>query len=214
MPLPARTPRHDAVILAGGRATRLGGAAKPLLEVAGRTLLQSALDAAAGADRIVVVGPVPVPPGVLRTVEDPPFSGPAAGLTAGLAALAEAAAPQGSAPWTLVLAADLPRAAAAVPTLLTVAAGEPRADGVCFHDAQSHPQWMLAAYRSAALREAVSAVSTTDLSMRRLLAPLTLMTLPGEAADIADCDTWQDIEAARERALSGTRRPGRRSGHD
>ena len=73
MPLSAPVPRHDAVILAGGRATRLGGTAKPLVEVAGRTLLQSALDAASGADRIVVVGPVPVPPGVLRPVEDPPF---------------------------------------------------------------------------------------------------------------------------------------------
>lgn len=204
MPLSAPVPRHGAVILAGGRATRLGGTAKPLVEVAGRTLLQSALDAASGADRIVVVGPVPVPPGVLRTVEDPPFSGPAAALTAGLAALVEAGRPRESAPWTLVLAADLPRAAAAVPELLSVAAAEPAADGVCFHDAQSHPQWMLAVYRSTALREAVSAVSTTDLSMRRLLAPLTLMTIPGEATDIADCDTWQDIEAARERALDGT----------
>lgn len=204
MPLPAPVPPHDAVILAGGRATRLGGTAKPLVEVAGRTLLQSALDAASGADRIVVVGPVPVPPGILRTVEDPPFSGPAAALTAGLAALVEAGGPGESAPWTLVLAADLPRAAVAVPELLSVAAAEPAADGVCFHDAQSHPQWMLAVYRSAALREAVSAVSTTDLSMRRLLAPLTLMTVPGEATDIADCDTWQDIEAARERALDGT----------
>ena len=204
MPLSAPVPRHDAVILAGGRATRLGGTAKPLVEVAGRTLLQSALDAASGADRIVVVGPVPVPPGVLRTVEDPPFSGPAAALTAGLAALVEAGGPGESAQWTLVLAADLPRAAAAVPELLSVAAAEPAADGVCFHDAQSHPQWMLAVYRSAALREAVSAVSTTDLSMRRLLAPLTLVTIPGEATDIADCDTWQDIEAARERALDGT----------
>lgn len=200
MPLSAPVPRHDAVILAGGRATRLGGTAKPLVEVAGRTLLQSALDAASGADRIVVVGPVPVPPGVLRTVEDPPFSGPAAALTAGLAALVEAGGPREAAQWTLVLAADLPRAAAAVPELLSVAAAEPAADGVCFHDAQSHPQWMLAVYRSAALREAVSAMSTTDLSMRRLLAPLTLMTIPGEATDIADCDTWQDIEAARERS--------------
>lgn len=205
MPLSARAPRHDAVILAGGRATRLGGASKPLVEVAGRTLLQSALDAASGADRIVVVGAVPVPPGVVRTVEDPPFSGPAAGLAAGLGALADRGGPADPAPWTLVLAADLPRAASAVPALLSVAAEDPGADGVCFHDAQSHPQWMLAAYRSARLRAAVSAVSTTNLSMRRLLAPLTLMTIPGEEADIADCDTWQDIGAARERAIARTR---------
>ena len=198
MPRSTTAPRHDAVILAGGRATRLGGTSKPLVEVAGRSLLDRALDAATDAERIVVVGPVPVPHGILRTVEDPPFSGPAAALAAGLAALDDAAGPSGLAPWTLVLAADVPRAAAAVPVLLSAVAEDPDGDGVCFHDAQSHPQWMLAAYRSVMLRAAVSAVSTTDLSMRRLLAPLTLMTIPGVADDIADCDTWPDIEAARE----------------
>ncbi|KAB7743862.1 NTP transferase domain-containing protein [Nostocoides sp. F2B08] len=205
MSSPAGAPHHDAVVLAGGRATRLGGASKPLVEVAGRTLLDRALDAASGADRVVVVGPVPVPPGVLRTLEDPPFSGPAAALAAGLAALVDAVGSARPAPWTLVLAADVPRAAFAVPVLLSAAADDPEADGVCFHDAQSHPQWMLALYRSPALRAAVSTVSTTDLSMRRLLAPLTLMTIPGEAAEIADCDTWQDIEAAREQESSWVR---------
>ncbi|MGA8045128.1 MAG: NTP transferase domain-containing protein [Dermatophilaceae bacterium] len=222
MPPSTRVPRHDAVILAGGRATRLGGATKPLVEVAGRSLLQRALDAAAGADRIVVVGPVPVPPGVLSTVEDPPFSGPAAGLAAGLAVLAGSAeptppraaqpSPAGPAPWTLVLAADVPRAASAVPVLLSVAADDPPADGVCFHDAQSHPQWMLAVYRSASLRAAVATVITTDLSMRRLLAPLTITTVPGDPSDIADCDTWQDVDAARARegaAMGSTARKDR-----
>lgn len=197
MPSSAGLPRHDAVVLAGGRARRLGGAVKPLVEVGGSSLLQRALDAAAGADRIVVVGSVPVPAGVLRTVEDPPFSGPAAGLAAGLAAL------DGTAPWTLVLAADVPRAAAAVPALLAAAAGDPAADGVCLHDATSRPQWMLGLYRTRALRSAVAAVTTTDLSMRRLLAPLTLTTIPADPDDIADCDTWQDIEAARERERDG-----------
>lgn len=192
-------PRHDAVILAGGRARRLGGIVKPLVEVGGRSLLERALDAAARADRIAVVGAVPVPPGVISTVEDPPFSGPAAGLAAGLAALSETARSTDPAPWTLVLAADVPRVAEAVPALLAAAALEPPVDGVCLHDAQSYPQWMLAVYRSTALRTAVTAVPTTDLSMRRLLSPLRLMTIPAEPDDLADCDTWEDVEAARER---------------
>ena len=54
---------------------------------------------------MVVVGDADVPSGVLRTREDPPFGGPVAALDAGLAALGRA---HGQAPWTLVLAADLP----------------------------------------------------------------------------------------------------------
>lgn len=180
----------NAVVLAGGRATRLGGVSKPLVEVRGRTMLEAALAAAAGAQQIVVVGEVPVPEGILRTVEDPPHGGPAAGLAAGLAAL------DAEAPWTLVLASDLPGAERAVPTLLSAAATEATADGVCFHDDQSHPQWMLAIYRTAALRLAVAAVDTTDLSMRRLLEPLDLRSLPGDPGAIGDCDTWADIHAA------------------
>lgn len=180
----------NAVVLAGGRATRLGGVVKPLVEVRGRTMLEAALAAATDARQVVVVGDVPVPEGVLRTREDPPHGGPAAGLAAGLAALDDPT------PWTLVLASDLPGAERAVPVLLEVASTDPPVDGVCFHDETSHPQWMLAVYRTAALARVVEAVDTTDLSMRRLLAPLTLRSVPGDPEVIGDCDTWEDIRAA------------------
>ena len=47
----------DAIVLAGGRASRLGGAQKPLLEVGGTALLTRTVAAArsAGAKRIIVV---------------------------------------------------------------------------------------------------------------------------------------------------------------
>lgn len=197
--------RWNAVILAGGRATRLGGVAKPLIEVRGRTMLDAALAAAAAAESIVVVGAVPVPHGVLQTVEDPPHSGPAAGLAAGLDKL------ETSTPWTLVLASDVPGVELAVPGLLAVAGDDPPVDGICFHDSQSHPQWMLAIYRADALRRAVAAVDTTNLSMRRLLAPLTLRAIAGDSAVIGDCDTWADIDAANTRAAPDepTARPTR-----
>src|SRR3954470_17192435 len=54
-----------AVVLAGGRAARLGGQAKPQLEVGGRSMLAAVLDATSGAAvRIVVGPPQPVPAGV------------------------------------------------------------------------------------------------------------------------------------------------------
>lgn len=184
----------NAVVLAGGRASRLGGVAKPLIEVGGRSMLATAIAAADGAQRVVAVGRVPVPPGVLQTVEDPPYGGPAAALSAGLATL------DGSAPWTLVLASDLPGADQAVPLLLGAAAEEPTTDppvdGICFRDLEGYPQWLLAIYRSSALQRAVDAVETRDLSMRQLLAPLTLRFLPGHPDLTGDCDTWADVYAA------------------
>src|SRR5690606_5354922 len=120
--------RFDAVVLAGGRARRLGGVPKPTLVLRGTTLEQHALAAAVGARRTVVVGPVPTtpapghrwPPGrdVVRTREDPPFGGPVAGLDAGLQALRRPAAAGGAddaddgdsehPPWVLLLAVDVP----------------------------------------------------------------------------------------------------------
>ncbi|WP_250448303.1 NTP transferase domain-containing protein, partial [Actinotalea sp. C106] len=80
--------RHDAMVLAGGTGARLGGVSKPEVTVADRELLDHVLDATAGADRVVVVGPAALArPGVLTVLEDPPRGGPAAGIAAGLDAL-------------------------------------------------------------------------------------------------------------------------------
>ncbi|WRL63058.1 NTP transferase domain-containing protein [Blastococcus brunescens] len=52
------TPAVTAVVLAGGRAARLGGQAKPQLIVGGRPILASVLVAVADAERRIVVGPL------------------------------------------------------------------------------------------------------------------------------------------------------------
>ncbi|GAA1804784.1 NTP transferase domain-containing protein [Agromyces neolithicus] len=80
----------DAIILAGGRSSRLGGSPKAELVIGSRRLVDIAVDAASavGAHRTVVVGPdglVTAP--VITAREQPPFGGPVAGLAAGLAAL-------------------------------------------------------------------------------------------------------------------------------
>ncbi len=101
----------DAVVLAGGRSSRLGGTDKPGLVVGGQTLLGSVVSAvtSAGAARVVVVGPErPAVPGTgardggrLRyTREEPPGRGPVAALRCGLAEV--------SAPALVLAAADLP----------------------------------------------------------------------------------------------------------
>ena len=84
-------PEFDAIILAGGRGSRLGGVSKADLTVGGRRLLDVVLEAVRRARTTVVVGPVAAPDGVLVTLEDPPGTGPAAGIVAGLEAVAQPA---------------------------------------------------------------------------------------------------------------------------
>ena len=92
----------DAVVLAGGRARRLGGMDKAALEIRGRSLLGIALAACAGARYRVVVGPERLTDEPVRWARESPVGSALAALGAGLAVL-----PSGSAV-VVVLAADLP----------------------------------------------------------------------------------------------------------
>lgn len=186
-----------AIILAGGRATRLGGAAKPLLEVDGVTLLQTALDAADAGDclPLIVVGPTSSSDPRIRWVrEEPPFGGPAAAILAALPMLETTE--------VLVLAADLPRAPEAVSALLEAAALASYADGLCLADGSGRPQWLTGVYRTAALREAAGRLpgDGANASMRELLADLEIATVRAAAGVTADVDTWEDLVTARRRS--------------
>ena len=127
-------------MLAGGCASRLGGADKPALVVGERSLLASVVSAAAGAGArlVVVVGPprpgLVLAAGGLREVrEEPPGSGPVPALRRGLAEVA--------APWVLVLAADLPFIRAGhLTSLLAAAAGTRPAAAAILADDTGRPQ--------------------------------------------------------------------------
>lgn len=187
-------PGTAAIILAGGRARRLGGADKPLVPVAGRPLIEHALEAASGRERIVVVGgPFEIDDSrITWTREDPPFGGPASALIAGLCMLE--GEPDGAE--ALVLAADLPEAVA----LVRILDAQPLAadvDGVVAVDEAGRVQWLAGRYRTGALRRAARVRGGADgVSMRGLLADLALSTVQvgGTAADL---DTWQAIDEYR-----------------
>lgn len=195
---------RGAILLAGGRARRVGGAAKPLFEVAGRTLLTAAVAAAEDAScrPITVVGPVLDPSLEVTWVrEDPPFTGPAAAVVAALASWPGAA--EGDPEWTLLLACDLPRARDAVARLVADAALLPTdTDGLCLADASSRPQWLTGLYRTRALRVAAEALGDAgrDAPVRALLADLAIAVVADPDGVSSDIDTWEDLERARVRA--------------
>lgn len=184
----------DAVVLAGGTGRRLGGADKPSLEVGGVPLLDRVLAAVAHADRTVVVGPKrPVARPVVWTREDPPGTGPAAALLAGLR-LAEG-------PTVMVVASDLPFLdRAAVDALRRAAAGR---DGAVLVDDEGREQWLVGAWSAAALRRAAAGAGSGG-SVRRLVGGLDRAAValpPGEAATWRDCDTTDDLAWARRHAV-------------
>lgn len=189
----------DAIVLAGGRATRLDGESKADLIVDGRSLLSLALDAAADSRNIVVVGTPPsVPTGVLVTRESPAFGGPAAAIGAGLEAL-RANPP---AEFVLVLACDVPRSAVAVRALLARLADG--AHGVIAVDTEGRRQPLLGIYRAEALANAVRERGSDiqNLSMRDLLSGLDLAGIAVPPGSTDDIDTWIDAAGFGISALS------------
>lgn len=190
-PEPERPPAtYAAVVLAGGTAARLDGTDKAGVEYAGRTLLEHALEAVAGAVETVVVGdPVPTSRPVTFTREDPAYGGPAAGLLAGRDALAV------TPDLLLVLAVDMPRVGpGTVDRLLAAAAGH---DGAFLTDPDGRRQ--LAGVLDARALDRARPDDAHGLPLHRLLGPLDLATVAPDADEATDVDTWADLRDLRER---------------
>lgn len=179
-----------AIVLVGGRASRMGGQAKPLLDVGGQTLFARTVAALqdVGCAPIIAAGPVLDRDAPVRWVrEDPPFGGPVAAIAAAL--------DETRAEWTLLLAGDLPRVDEIVPRLIQ---RMPDADGIVFL-ADGHPQWLAGLYRTAALRRAVARLgdAVAGASCRALLGDLYLTFLPDDDGVTLDVDTPADLARAR-----------------
>ncbi|ALG85647.1 molybdenum cofactor guanylyltransferase [Gordonia phthalatica] len=183
-----------AIILAGGRASRLDGADKAAVEIGGRPLIDAAFAAVSGASPVIAVGPESVTRnGVTVVREDPPFGGPVAGIHAALGHLDTVGAPTE----TWLLACDLPRAELIVAQLHDVPIPED-ADGVVLVDADGREQWLAGRYRVASLRASLDGLpDVRDVAVRRLLAPLNLHTVTDRIGATLDLDTWADVNSYR-----------------
>lgn len=199
---------YDAVVLAGGGAARLGGADKPGVRVGGRALIDRVLAACSGAGTTVVVAaPRPTARPVVWAREEPPGGGPLAALDAGLRHTA--------AELVVVLSADLPFLGERTVHRLLAALRDSGADGAVLTDPGGRDQPLVAAYRSASLRREIRAIRAlpeaseshevteagSGLAGRplRLLTARLVLTRVDDPVAAFDCDTWDDIAAARAR---------------
>ncbi len=205
----------DAIVLVGGRGTRLGGVDKATLVVDGQTLLAGLLDALRSeaefettGGQVAVVGPADSPRWVRSTTEDPPGSGPVAAIDAGLTSLALR---RSRAVWTLVLAVDQPRAQAVVPLLCRAIAGaesngsDAGVAAIVPADADGRWQWLLAAYRTAELVRAIASLDDiVGAPMHRVFGQLTVQVadvphhLLGDIDTLADLARWQGTISSKD----------------
>lgn len=175
----------DAVVLAGGQSSRLGGADKTALLLDGRTLLDTVLAAVAGAGTRIVVGPArPTATPATFTRERPPGGGPAAAVPAGLALV--------RAQWVAVLAGDLPWLDAVTVDALRAAAANGGGGGAVLADDTGRLQWLAGVWRTAALRRLPW---QPGARLGRLLEPLAPVPVrcPGERPPWFDVDTPADL---------------------
>ncbi|MCT1367346.1 molybdenum cofactor guanylyltransferase [uncultured Kocuria sp.] len=200
---------YFALILAGGRSSRLHHTApaptpdKPLLRDSSGTLLEHSLRelsrwADVPSQRCVIVGPqdLPVPAGATVTREDPPFSGPAAAIHAGLVAVGRLLSPQDDAesrsePWVYLTAADMPQSGPGFTALRkAVESTEATVDAAVGID-DHHWQPLLSLVRWSAALQAFGPDSA-GASIRSRLSKLNLVEAPIPHAAGADVDTWED----------------------
>jgi molybdopterin-guanine dinucleotide biosynthesis protein A len=179
----------DGVVLAGGGARRLGGIDKASIEVGGRSLLERALATLHGAQLVVVVGPrraTSVP--VEWTRESPTGGGPLEAVAAGLR--------PATAPFVVLLGVDYPFLGPPVVGSLLDAIGD--RDGAALSDGEGEAQYLVGAYRTTVVREAVKGRRPEEGgSLRSVFDALDVCLLRDERASF-DIDSLDDIDRARE----------------
>jgi molybdopterin-guanine dinucleotide biosynthesis protein A len=182
---------YGAVVVAGGRAARLGGFDKASAEIGGRTLLELALDAVVDAAEVVVVGEqVPTERPVSFVLESPRFGGPVAALLTGRDLLLR---PTGL---VVVVAVDMPRLThLTVRRLCAAAAGR---DGAVLVGPDGRRQLAFAVRRERLDAVRPDLEGQHGMPVGALLADLDLADVPSEGEEHRDVDTWADLRDLRD----------------
>lgn len=186
-------------MLAGGESRRFGSD-KLAAAVDGVTVLDRLVSDLPAAWPVVLVGP---PRAVARADvqwvrEEPPGGGPAAGIQAGSACSTTGI--------TVVVAGDMPYAAAIVPVLVAALAGAgEEVEAAVGVDDDGHANPLLAAYRTLGLRAALPEPAHGTAAKRLLTLPHVRVPMRGLIS--RDVDTPADL-GAFSASRSAERSPG------
>ena len=170
----AATP-FDAIVLAGGRATRMGGRDKTVMTIGGIAMVDRVLASVSAARQVVMVGP---------EVD----GGPVAALASALPGLEEDV--------VVTLAGDMPFVGGAIHPLLAALAAAPDDTHAAVLVADGRRQYLAAAWRRSALAWRLAAVPPRDAPMRALFTD-QVVEVPDAGGWSLDIDTPDDLAAAR-----------------
>jgi molybdopterin-guanine dinucleotide biosynthesis protein A len=197
--MPAPAPRLVAAILAGGRASRLGGALKPLLPVGGARIIDRELAVLHPlVDELLLItnDAVPYDDLGLRVIPDlRPGLGPLAGLESALAAT--------DAEVLFLVGGDMPALdARAIALVLDALAAAPDAD-VAAVLVGGEPEPLHTAWRRRLLPRATARLDAGKLALKGLLDELTIAPVDEsrirefdpELLALANINTPEDLEA-------------------
>jgi molybdopterin-guanine dinucleotide biosynthesis protein A len=180
----------DSIIVAGGSATRMGGADKAMLPLGlgGNALIADVIQSCPG--KVFIVGY----PREIGTVANEsvtwvpdlnPGGGPAAGIWSGLTKV--------SSEYVFISAADQTLSQETVGKLIEAASG---IDGAWATRSDGSGQPLCACVRTELLRELLAATQGVNQSPLRLLSNLKMVGVNVNPNQVVDFDTWQDVAKA------------------
>jgi molybdopterin-guanine dinucleotide biosynthesis protein A len=185
---------YDAIVLAGGRGSRLGGG-KQEQRLAGWPLLDHVLLAVSAASTRIVVGPVRRGLGEPVFVQEQPAgSGPVAGIAAAIDQVTE--------PLVAVLAADLPFIRDGLDQFRALLHVAPEKDAAVLVDTGGRINYLASMWRTSSLRRALAALGDpAGLPVRALYESVDAIHVPDFDSLSADVDTPNDLAAAEARLM-------------
>lgn len=188
----SRQTATSVIVLCGGASRRMGGVDKTRARLGATTVLDRLLDTLPSCWDVVCVGEErPTTRAVTWRRESPPGGGPVAGIATGLALLEHLGAEI-----CAVVGGDMPFAATTLTLCYLTLQASPTDDGVLGVSPDGRTQPLLAAYRTAALRRAMPAVSG-GARLMPLLDAMKLGRVPCELESALDVDTPEALEQAR-----------------
>ena len=180
----------DSIVVAGGKASRMGGLDKALLPLglSGNALLADVIKSCPG--KVFVVG---YPRNLDGASSDStswipdlnPGGGPAAGIWSGLENV--------TSEYVFISAADQTLSAETVNNLVEAAPGN---DGAWAIRSDGSGQPLCACVRTEKLRELLEPTQGVNQSPLRLLASLNMVGVNVNPDQVVDFDTWQDVAKA------------------